>query len=83
MEELAQLCDRICVMAEGQVVTTGTPQEIFSRPERLRELGLGIPPVTDAITQLHELGLIHETTIALTVTQAVEILGQVLNEQPI
>jgi len=83
MEELAQLCDRIYVVSGGQVTMSGTPQEIFSRPDRLRELGLGIPAVTNAIYQLYEEGLVHSTATALTVAQAVEILGQVLNEQPI
>jgi energy-coupling factor transport system ATP-binding protein len=83
MEDLAQLCDRIYVVSGGQVAMSGTPQQIFSQPDRLRELGLGIPAVTDAIHQLYEAGLIHSTATALTVAQAVEILGQVLDEQPI
>jgi energy-coupling factor transport system ATP-binding protein len=83
MEELAQLCHRIYVVSGGQVVMSGTPQEIFSQPDLLRELGLGIPAVTRAIHQLDKEGFIQPGATALTVTQAVELLGQVLNEQPI
>jgi energy-coupling factor transport system ATP-binding protein len=80
MEELACLCDRICVISNGRVVMTGPPSEIFSQPQQLRDLGLGVPAVTDAVDQLRQAGLIKSVTTALTVAQAAEILGQFLNE---
>lgn len=80
MEELARLCDRICVVSDGQVVMIGTPAEIFSQPQRLRDLGLDVPPVTDAVDQLRQAGLISGAVTALTVAQAAEILEQFLNE---
>lgn len=42
MEE-ALLCNRVAVMAEGNIDMLGTPAEIFRRGARLRELGLDVP----------------------------------------
>ena len=67
MEELARVCDRVCVIAEGRTVMLDVPGKIFAQAARLRELGLNVPPVTDALQRL-KLGT------ALTVAEAVEIL---------
>jgi energy-coupling factor transporter ATPase len=80
MEELARVCDRICVISEGQVVMTGTPGEVFAQPQILRELGLGVPAVTDVVEQLRNAGIIGEADTVLTVAQATEILEKVLDE---
>ncbi len=69
MEELARVCDRLVVMADGQVVMTGTPREIFADAPRLRALGLGVPDITEAFAQLWpDLGPV------LTVAEGLEIL---------
>jgi energy-coupling factor transport system ATP-binding protein len=80
MEELARVCDRICVISDGQIVMVGSPTEVFSQPQMLQDLGLGVPAVTEAIDQLQDAGIIDKTKIALTVTQAVEVLEAVLYE---
>jgi len=67
MEELARVCDRVCVIAEGRTVMLDTPRKVFSQVDRLRELGLNVPPVTDALQRLN-LGT------ALTVEEALEKL---------
>ena len=78
MEELARLCHRICVINHGTVVTIGTPQEIFSQPDRLRELGLGVPAVTDAIDQLQQAGILGDVGTVLTVEEAAAVLQEVI-----
>ncbi|MBN1993362.1 MAG: energy-coupling factor transporter ATPase [Anaerolineae bacterium] len=78
MEELARVCDRICVVSSGQVVLTGPPAEVFGRPQILRDFGLDAPAVTDAVARLRDAGLIEQTDTALTVEQAVEILANIL-----
>lgn len=80
MEELARVCDRICIIKEGTVVTVGTPAEVFGQARLLSELGLGVPPVTEAISQLQEAGLIAVTGPALTVTEAVTLVTEALQE---
>lgn len=80
MEELARVCDRVCVISEGRVVMIGSPAEIFGQVQTLRKLGLGVPAVMAVIDQLQQAGLINETAAVLTVPQAVALLEQVLNE---
>lgn len=53
MEEAAE-ADRIIVLKKGRVEADRTPQELFSDPELIRELGLELPPV---IELREELGL--------------------------
>jgi energy-coupling factor transport system ATP-binding protein len=68
MEDLARLCDRLCVVSGGTTVMTGTPQQLFAQAKALLALGLDVPPVTRIVAQL----LPGKT--ALNVEQAVELL---------
>jgi energy-coupling factor transporter ATP-binding protein EcfA2 len=40
------LADRVIVMNEGQIALEGAPREIFEQGDRLRELELDVPQVT-------------------------------------
>ncbi|HJC58347.1 MAG TPA: energy-coupling factor transporter ATPase [Candidatus Eisenbergiella intestinipullorum] len=55
MEEVIH-ADRIFVMDEGRVVLSGTPQEVFSQVERLKELRLDVPQVTLLAWELKQKG---------------------------
>ncbi len=71
MEELAAAADRLIVVADGRVAMTGTPHEIFARPEALKALRLGVPDITRAF-QLIDPAM----TPVLSVDEAVErVLG--------
>src|SRR5690606_5826749 len=43
MEELAEVCNRLYVVADGRTVMEGPPAAIFARAPELRELGLDTP----------------------------------------
>jgi energy-coupling factor transport system ATP-binding protein len=43
MEDVASYADRVVAMKGGTVYLEGTPQEIFSQPERLQQIGLDVP----------------------------------------
>ena len=45
--------DRIVVMAEGQIALEGTPRELFRQGDRLRELQLDVPPITELAQRIH------------------------------
>ncbi len=75
MEEIARLCDRVYVIARGQTVLTGTPREVFGQPERLAELGLGVPQVTAAMRALREEGLPVRTDV-LTIDEAEQAIAE-------
>ncbi|GAB4524316.1 MAG: DUF3744 domain-containing protein [Anaerolineae bacterium] len=43
---VAERCQRVVVLAHGEVAFDGTPRALFSNPRRLREWGLAEPPAT-------------------------------------
>ncbi len=56
MEEAAQ-ADRIIVMDQGKMVLEGSPSEVFSRADRLKELGLDVPQLSELALRLRNKGL--------------------------
>ena len=40
------------VVSDGQLVMQGTPREIFTQVDKMRELHLDVPPMTDLDAQL-------------------------------
>ena len=56
MEEVVH-ADRVCVMDKGRVVMHGTPREIFSRTEELKNIGLAVPRVTELAEVLRKNGV--------------------------
>lgn len=55
--EEALLADRMIVMNQGQVLRTGTPQEIFSQSKELEAIGLDLPFTMKLSQLLRENGL--------------------------
>ena len=55
--EEALLADRIIVMNKGQVLTVGTPEQIFARGNELEEIGLDLPFALRVSSLLRENGL--------------------------
>ena len=55
--EEALLADRIIVMNEGKVLTTGTPEQIFSRGDELGKIGLDLPFAMKVSNLLREFGM--------------------------
>lgn len=56
MDEAVQ-GDRVIVMAEGEVQMEGSPKEIFSQVEKIKELGLDVPQVTELAYELRKEGI--------------------------
>lgn len=56
MEEVID-ADRVFVMDEGKVVMEGTPRQIFSRVEELKQLRLDVPQVTELAYELSRRGV--------------------------
>lgn len=57
MNVAAQAAERLIVMRAGTVAMDGTPEEIFSRPEELREMGLDIPGAAALAQELRRRGV--------------------------
>ena len=56
MEDLAELCDRILVLKEGERFLLGTPAEVFADPALLKSVGLGAPAAQGLALRLRERG---------------------------
>jgi energy-coupling factor transport system ATP-binding protein len=57
MEDLAHLADRLYVLVEGRMALSGSPREVFSRPEVLTRHGLGTPLAVSVMHALRGRGL--------------------------
>ena len=79
MEEVIG-ADRAIVMDDGKIVMDGTPRDIFSQVEKLRELRLDVPAVTELAWELKEGGIPLPDGI-LTVDELLENLLPALKEK--
>ena len=77
MEEVIY-ADKVFVMDKGKVTMEGTPREIFSQVERLKQLRLGVPQVTLLAHELKKNGLPLPDGI-LTREELVEELKKIKN----
>ena len=53
----AEDADRVIVMDDGRIVMDGTPKEVFSRVEQLRDTGLAVPETIDLLDRLIQRGM--------------------------
>lgn len=67
----AATADYVIVMDEGKIAMSGTPREVFRQVERVRALGLDVPPMTDLAHMLRADGLSIREDV-LTVDEMVE-----------
>ena len=52
MEDIAELCDRVCVLVAGEIVLRGSPREVFSHYDTLVNCGLSVPVPTEVMVRL-------------------------------
>ncbi len=55
MEE-AESADRVIVMSDGDVISDGSPCEIFSQVDKVKKAGLNVPQTTDLLNRLKDYG---------------------------
>ena len=75
MEEVIH-ADRVFVMDHGKVAMSGTPREIFSRVEELKELRMDVPQVTLLAHELRKAGIPLPEGV-LEINELVELLETV------
>lgn len=73
MEEVIY-ADKVIVMDQGKVVMQGTPREIFSRVDELKQYRLAVPQVTELAYELRKSGLNIPKGI-LTVEELVQAIA--------
>ncbi|MBR2354494.1 MAG: energy-coupling factor transporter ATPase, partial [Clostridia bacterium] len=57
MEDMARYCDHLIVMNEGKLFMQGDRDYVFSRSDRLTEIGLDVPQITKLMIQLQNMGI--------------------------
>lgn len=72
MEEAVE-ADRIIVMENGNIVMEGSPKEVFSQVDKVKDLGLDVPQVTELVYELRKDGIDLKTDI-LSIEELVELL---------
>ena len=77
MEEAAR-ADRVVVVNDGKIALDGTPREVFSKVERLREMGLEAPQGNELILELKKSGL-NIVGDSLTEEECIETLYKFLS----
>ena len=75
MEEIIH-ADRVFVMDQGKIAMEGTPREIFSQVERLKELRLDVPQVTLLAHELKCRGVALRDGILTAEELADELMGK-------
>jgi len=57
MNNLARLCNRILVLKDGEQFMLGTPEEVFTKEETLKEIGLDVPSAQRMANGLKKAGV--------------------------
>ena len=73
----AVLADRVVVMENGKLVMSGTPGEVFSQVEALREIELDVPQPTELCYLLRQAGFSLPADV-LTIDDCVKVLSELL-----
>ena len=72
MDEAVE-ADRVIVMDSGEILTQGTPREVFSQVELLKRHKLDVPQATELLYQLQQAGAAIDGC-ALNIEECVETL---------
>ncbi len=73
MEDVAKYCDKLLVLNEGKIALQGTLAEVFHHADRLKEIGLSVPQVTQMAHRLREQGIMIPENI-FTVEEALRAI---------
>ena len=79
MEEVVD-ADRVIVMDDGHIVMDGTPKEIFSRVEELKQYRMDVPQVTELAWELQKKGILLPDGI-LRKSELLDALVPLLKEE--
>lgn len=67
MDDIARFANRVIVLAQGEILFTGTPRELFAREKILSRAGLEPPPIAQLMSKL-------KLEPALTLDEAEQII---------
>ena len=73
------MSDKVLVMNHGSLVMDGTPEDVFSRGDELKAMGLALPDSMEMIYRLNEAGFGIEKS-CLTMGEAAVEIARALKE---
>ena len=56
MDDVALVADRVLVLSDGNIVMSGTVEDVYSKGDELLKLGLDVPEITRVFLKLKEYG---------------------------
>ena len=71
---------RVFVLVDGLLIAEGTPKEIFSQPDILKQANLEVPIVTELFQKLEAEGFDMENDYPLTIDEAKDKFIELLNK---
>lgn len=77
MEE-AQDADRVVVMNDGEIISSGIPKEIFKNVELLKSVGLDVPQTTELLYELQKNGFDVKTNV-ISIEETAEMIKSALH----
>ena len=78
MEDAAKYADQIVIMQNGKVAKKGTPEEIFSSPKELIQMGLDVPEVVRFQLKMEERMGRKMSKIYLTIEQLTSAVTELI-----
>ncbi len=78
MEDIASMADRVIVMNKASVAMQGTVDEVYSRGDELRSMGLNVPEITEIFGRLRAKGINVPANI-YTVADGVEAIKKLVS----
>ena len=79
MEDMARICDNLVVMYDGSIFMTGDKSHVFANADKLTDIGLDVPQVTQLMNMLAARGVTPDEGI-YTVDGAFEFLKNKLRK---
>lgn len=70
-------CHRVIVMDKGEILTEGTPKEVFSQVEFLKKHRLDVPQATELAKKLRDFG-VNMKNLPIDTDECIEALEEVL-----
>lgn len=80
MDDIYLLSDYIYALSEGRIVLEGKPEDVFSKREALKELGLGVPFSVEVLELLRKNGLYQGSLAPLTMDALADVILGIAKE---
>ncbi|MFW6410224.1 MAG: ABC transporter ATP-binding protein [Halanaerobiales bacterium] len=75
MRIVADYCQRVVVLSQGEIIADSSPRDIFARPELLKKAKLRPPQISRLALRLSDMGIPREI---ININEMLSVLGQLI-----